>query len=229
MIVPERLIEAIRRKGLSQAALARAAGVSSTMINKLARGEARESAHIYAIARALDVTPEYLSGDSDDMGALGSLAGPLPLHSSPEETDEDDEIVEVKELDLAFGMGGGSYLDLPLKPKARKFTRGWLRMFTDAPPSRLFIARGIGDSMSPTIMNADIVIIDTADSRVRMTDQIWAVAYGDAGMIKRLRPMPDGGVKILSDNPNVPPETAYDGEMHIVGKVVAVVRRLAGA
>ena len=142
--------------------------------------------------------------------------------------DEDDEIVEIQELDLAFGMGGGSYLDLPVKAKPRRFTRGWLRLFTQAPPSRIFIAQGIGDSMAPTIQNADICIIDTADTRVKMGDQIWAVAYGETGLIKRLSPMPDGGVKIMSDNPLIEAETAYDGELHVVGKVVAVVRRMAG-
>lgn len=145
-----------------------------------------------------------------------------------ESEDEDDELVEVMELDLRFGMGGGSYLDLPVKKKPRRFTRGWLRLFTQSPPARVFIARGIGDSMAPTIQNADIVIIDTAENRLDMSDQVFACAYGDAGMIKRLRPMAGGGVKIMSDNPLVEAEMAYDGELHVIGKVVAVVRRMAG-
>jgi len=52
------------------------------------------------------------------------------------------------------------------------------------------------------------------------------IAYGQTSMIKRLRPMPDGSVKILSDNASVPPETAYVGEVHVFGRVVAVVKRL---
>lgn len=149
-----------------------------------------------------------------------------PVALDPE--DEDDEIVEIMELDLRFGMGGGSYLELPVKKKPRRFTRGWLRLFTQSPPARVFIARGIGDSMAPTIQNADIVIIDTAEDRLDMSDQVFACAYGDAGMIKRLRPMAGGGVKIMSDNPLVEAEMAYDGELHVIGKVVAVVRRMAG-
>ncbi|WP_206066288.1 XRE family transcriptional regulator [Novosphingobium sp. ERN07] len=144
------------------------------------------------------------------------------------EEDEDDEIVEVKEIDLRFGMGGGGYLEVPVKKKPRKFTRGWLRLFTNAPHTRIFIAQGIGDSMAPTIMNADMVIIDTSENEVQFGDQIWAAAYGQTGVIKRLRPLPDGGVKILSDNPLVEAETAYDGELHVLGKVVAVIRRMAG-
>ena len=221
-LIPERLAERRQAAGISQAELARRVGIGQSSANRLESGGTRNPRQIVEIARALGTTPEYLTGETDDPAP--GVAPPPPVPQ-----DEDDEIVEVKELDLAFGMGGGSYLDLPVKPKARKFTRDWLRLFTQSPPNRLFIARGIGDSMSPTIMNADIVIIDTADNRVRMADQIWAIAYGETGMIKRLRPMPDGAVKILSDNGNVPPETAYDGEIHVVGKVVAVVRRMAGA
>ena len=105
-------------------------------------------------------------------------------------------------------------------------TRLWLRNFTDSPAEKLFFARGIGDSMEPTIYDSSLVLIDTAQNSVRMSDQIWAVAYGNVGMIKRLRPLPDGNIAVLSDNPQVPMITAADGEMHIIGRVVAVVRKI---
>lgn len=54
---------------------------------------------------------------------------------------------------------------------------------------------------------------------------IWAVAYGELGMIKRVRAMPDGSYQLLSDNPNVEPAVAVDGEMTVIGRVVAVIRR----
>jgi phage repressor protein C with HTH and peptisase S24 domain/DNA-binding XRE family transcriptional regulator len=170
--------------------------------------------------------PEQLLNETSD--APVQVAAPQSNLQAIESEDEDDELVEIMELDLRFGMGGGSYLELPVKKKPRRFTRGWLRLFTQSPPARVFIARGIGDSMAPTIQNADIVIIDTAENRLDMSDQVFACAYGDAGMIKRLRPMAGGGVKIMSDNPLVEAEMAYDGELHVIGKVVAVVRRMAG-
>jgi len=43
-------------------------------------------------------------------------------------------------------------------------------------------------------------------------------------MIKRLRPMPDGTVRIMSDNPQVSDEIATDGDLTIIGRVVAIVR-----
>lgn len=223
-----RILERLEALGITQSELARRVGITQPAIANLIKRGGRSS-HLHKIARALETTPEHLEGlpEAERIASPRTGLGGFPVPAD-EIDDEDDEIVEIQELDLAFGMGGGSYLDLPVKAKPRRFTRGWLRLFTQAPPSRIFIAQGIGDSMAPTIQNADICIIDTADTRVKMGDQIWAVAYGETGLIKRLRPMPDGGVKIMSDNPLIEAETAYDGELHVVGKVVAVVRRMAG-
>jgi phage repressor protein C with HTH and peptisase S24 domain len=226
----DRLRALMDAKGITQSELSRVVGVSPTSIWKLLNEPSQGSKHTHKIARALNTTAEFLMDESDDQGSADLTASAPPISNLEliESEDEDDELVEVMELDLRFGMGGGSYLELPVKKKPRRFTRGWLRLFTMSPPSRIFIAKGIGDSMAPTVQNADIVIIDTAEDRLDMADQIFAVAYGDSGMIKRLRPMAGGGVKIMSDNPLVESEMAYDGELHVIGKVVAVVRRMAG-
>lgn len=225
----DRLERLMVEQGLSQSALARRVGVKQPSIGRLLSGQTKSTAVLVELARELNTTPEYLTGESNDSAAdIAPRAVPVEVSGSVDEYDEDDEIVEVPEIDLAFGMGGGSYLEIPVLKRRRKFTRGWLRMFTDAPPSRLFIARGIGDSMAPTIQNADIVVIDASENRVRLGDQIWAIAYGETGMIKRLMPIPSGGVKIKSDNPLVGDEMGYDGEVHVIGKVVAVVRKMAG-
>jgi len=154
---------------------------------------------------------------ADDIGIIRQV----PVDQSDDGGDE----VDIQQWDVAYGMGGGTYLDLPVTGETHKFSRSWLRQFTHAPPNQIFLATGTGDSMMPTILDADIVIVDTSQREVRLADKIWAAAYGQTGIIKRLRPMPDGSVKILSDNPNVPPETAYDGELSVVGRVVAIVRK----
>ena len=59
-----------------------------------------------------------------------------------------------------------------------------------------------------------------------MGDGIWAFAYGEIGMIKRLRPLPNGTIEMHSDNDRVRPGTASDDEIHLIGRVVAVVKRL---
>lgn len=222
-IVGSRLEWLIQDRRTSQSALARELGISQPTIGRLISGETRETGKIIELARALKTTPEYLIGETEDDGPSARVViAPAVVN------EDDDDIVEIRELDLGFGMGGGSYLDLPVKEKGRKIAKDWLRLYTTSPASRIFLARGIGDSMSPTIQNDDVVIIDTAQNLVGMGDQIWAISYGNFGLIKRLRPLPSGGIKIMSDNPNVESEIAYDGELHPIGKVVAIIRKMAG-
>jgi phage repressor protein C with HTH and peptisase S24 domain len=45
-------------------------------------------------------------------------------------------------------------------------------------------------------------------------------------MIKSLRPSKDGGMRLVSVNPDFRDEIAYDGEMNVIGRVVAIVRKV---
>lgn len=224
LMLSERIATRIRVLGLNNSQLAREVGVSPQAIRKIVIGETVNTAHIYAISKALKTTPEYLLGETDDPSPAGSMSTTM----RPTEMDDDDDmdLIKIREIDLAFGMGS-SFLDVPVKEKPRIFSRSLLSSLTRANPNKIYLARGIGDSMAPTIHNDDIILIDASANTIRLSDQIWAVAYGDFGMIKRLRPLPDGGIQILSDNPSVPPATAYDGELHVIGKVVAIIRRMA--
>ena len=122
-------------------------------------------------------------------------------------------------------MGAGSYADSPVQAEMMSFSRAWLRNFTSAPTAQLVFATGTGDSMYPTIHDRDILLIDQSQTAPRMADQIWALTQYGHGMIKRLRPTAEG-YSILSDNPSVPPDIATDGSMTVIGRVVAVMRRI---
>lgn len=134
--------------------------------------------------------------------------------------------VAIREIDMSYGLGATNVEDVPITEMVRYFPTDWLRQFTSAAPDQLFFAHGTGDSMMPTILDGDIILVDTTQDTPRQADRIWVLAWGGMGMVKRLRGRPDGGISILSDNPAVPPEIAYDGEIHIVGRVVAVVRKM---
>lgn len=141
---------------------------------------------------------------------------------------EEPEMVEIAAIDLNFGLGP-AFMDSEIvehQADTMLFPRDWLRSITRSPPERLYWAKGLGNSMEPTIGDGDVILIDRSAEGSTFGDLYWAIAFGQTGMIKRLRPMPDGSVKILSDNPSVPPEIAHDGELHIFGRVIAVIRRL---
>ncbi|MBV1917581.1 MAG: XRE family transcriptional regulator [Sphingomonadaceae bacterium] len=220
-------LDLLRKKaGLSRNELARRTGVSQPTISRLISGETKSTSALMELARELETTPAYLTGETENSssGVLSerrhAFRGAEPEHGP--------DIVNVAEIDLRFGLGG-ALMDQEIAEshaEMRPFPRDWLRHITTSAPDQLYWARGQGDSMEPKISEGDTILIDRSQTTPGFGDLYWAVAYGQTGMIKRLRPMPDGSVKILSDNPNVPLEIAYDGELHIFGRVVAVVKRI---
>jgi phage repressor protein C with HTH and peptisase S24 domain len=215
----DRLEALMKERGASQSGLARAVGVSQATIWKLLHEPAQGSKHIHKIAQELQTTPAYLMGETDDP-QLGVV--PVP---SITQVAEQLGIVGLRELDLALGMGT-TYLDVPVTETMRYFDQDWLRAYTHAAPEHLIFAQGMGDSMEPTIRDSDLLLIDCSRKSIDMTDKIWAIAYANCGAVKRLHPRADGGIDMLSDNKLVPSRTAYDGEMHVLGRVVAIVRKM---
>jgi len=187
---------------------------------------------------------QYLAERSLDVGEVGELRLPQNMRaffegrsttgSSLTARTEDKDIekvaaglglVPIREIDLTLGMGA-TYLDVPVTETVRHFPLDWIRNYTRAAPENLLFAQGVGDSMEPTLRDSDLLLIDCSQDRLNMADKVWAIAYANCGAVKRLRPVPSGGVEILSDNPNVPTAVAHDGEVHIFGRIVATVRKM---
>ncbi len=132
----------------------------------------------------------------------------------------------IPELEIGYSMGGGSIFSDYRRTGFVPFQRDWLRGFMRGNFADLFVARGMGDSMMPTLLDGDIVLIDTAQRRVDQQDRIWALSYGDLGMIKRVRRLPGGTYRVMSDNTSVSPLEATDEEMQVVGRVVWIGRTM---
>lgn len=209
-----RLLKALAKwSGLTPAAIAKRAEVAVSTINRPFSGAATTRLGRSTIEKLRAAFPQF----------PGFLASEISEQVDVSLSQSD--IVELDEIDLRYGLGG-TYIDGPFSTEKRQFSRAWLRHVTMTSPEHLFWATGDGDSMEPTIRTGEIVLIDKSQISPRSGDGIWAIAWGDIGMIKRLRPHPDGSVEILSDNRLVPPATAVDGELHVIGRVIAVVRRL---
>lgn len=154
----------------------------------------------------------------------------MPAQPVPKEPDMPpslpDDLEYIREVDIRFAMGDGrvaeDYPEVGLVP----FNRNFRRALTSASAEQLFIARGDGDSMMPTLINDDMVLIDRSQNRVAQSDRIWALRIEDAGMIKRVRVVPGGFYELLSDNASVPPQTVRREEVAVIGRVIWVGRRL---
>ncbi len=218
-MVGDRINARLSDLGMSQSELARRVGVSQGTIAQLVSGRSRSSSHLHKIASELRTTPAYLAGETEDPNV-----GYVPTPSA-ETVAAELGLVAVRELDLTLGMGS-TYLDVPVTETIRHFPIEWLRLYTRADPANLIFAQGVGDSMMPTLLDSDLLLIDCSQQSLNVSDKIWAVSYAGLGAVKRLRAKPDGGVDLLSDNTLVPNVTAYDGELHILGRVVASVRKM---
>lgn len=223
---PKRLRQERERLGFNQKTFGELGGVSKNTQLAYESGASQMTIDylVRLSAHGLDVG-FVTTGRRSDEGA--SAASQVETPRTPYRGDAIPrvELVQIAEIDLRFGLGG-AYMDEAPVPQMRSFSREWLRQITTSPPDQLYWARGQGNSMEPTISDGDILLIDRTQSTPSFGDLYWAIAFGQVGMIKRLRPMPDGSVKILSDNPSVPPEVAVDDELHVFGRVVAVLKHI---
>jgi transcriptional regulator with XRE-family HTH domain len=150
----ERLASLMRERNISQSELARRVGVSQQSIGKLVTGASSGSRHIGRIAEELGTTPAYLVGQVED-----PHQGAMLLPTDDVIADQLD-LVTIDEIDLAFGLGESFTDQVPIEITQCRFPRAWLAMLTEAPPSLLVFARGRGDSMMPTMLDGDIVLIE---------------------------------------------------------------------
>jgi phage repressor protein C with HTH and peptisase S24 domain len=205
--------------GLSQAELARARRhLAAEREPSDPQGRARLAPYPRDCARAGNQRG-IPTGETDDPALDGERAPSVAVVAGAM------GLVPVREVDLAIGLGA-AYLDQPISDVQRMFPREWLDLYTRAPAESLIIARGSGDSMIPTILDNDLLLIDTTQAVPRLADQVWAVSYCGLGCVKRLRPSKDGGWLLMADNPAISPITAYDDELHVLGRVVAYFRKM---
>ena len=216
----DRLKDAMIEARLDQPALAKAVGCTQGAISQILLGNTQRSRYLPDIASELGVSLQWLRGESDNRDPT---APPTP---TAKDVSDHFDLAIVPQLDLGYSMGGGSVFDAYEQTGFVPFHKGWLRALANGTFDQLFVARGEGDSMLPTMMDGDIVLIDTAQAIITKQDRIWAVSYGELGMIKRVRRQPDGRFNLMSDNQAVSPLNAAPDEIHVIGRVVWIGRRM---
>jgi phage repressor protein C with HTH and peptisase S24 domain len=212
--------------GENQAAFAtRFKGAHQSYVSKWEKQGIEPSArHLGAMAHLAGVSVEqFIDEEWEPNTSLDPAVMPV---STLDDLAAEHGLTFLEEIDLPLGMGA-TYLSghaevLGVVP----FKEDWLRGLYEGPLERLKVTRGKGDSMQPTIMDGDIVIVDTAHRRIDDQDRIWAVAYGELGMIRRVRVTPRGSWLLMPDNSIVRPDEVGDGEVAVIGRVIWIGRRI---
>lgn len=216
----ERLAWARSRAGYADAAsFARAVALKDVTYRAYEAGQNGFTRHAALFARELGVSVGWLL----EGGPL-----PSPQAREPDQPPSRDasagETVSIIQLDLSLPMGPGATVEDYIEEEPRIFDLAYIRGFTRTPAHRLRLARGIGDSMYPTLQGSDQVWIDSTQRQLNQSDRIWAVSINGGAAIKRLRPMKGGRVLVISDNATVDNYEVGHDELLIGGRVIRLAR-----
>lgn len=104
----------------------------------------------------------------------------------------------------------------------------YLRNEAKASPNHTLVMEVIGDSMQPTYMPGDRVLVDLSQNAM-MSDTVYAISDGQSEpQIKRLQRVPFSDpveVRIISDNPNLERFTVELERLTIIGRIVGHIAR----
>ncbi|OYY67420.1 XRE family transcriptional regulator [Sphingomonas sp. 28-63-12] len=206
------------RVGKSQRALADLAKINKNTQLAYENGTSPITLDYLAKVAVFGIDADYVASGHRGVSDRRTPYGAPPV--------EQGDTVEVAMSDVSYGMGGAYVDDDTSQTSIERFPRSFIRQFTKGPFAQLYFATGIGDSMQPTIHHNDLVLIDRSQQALRLSDQLWAVHASSIGMIKRVRVLPGGSVLLVSDNPDVSDYPVGQDELHLIGRVVAVVKRL---
>ncbi|MEM8575540.1 MAG: S24 family peptidase [Pseudomonadota bacterium] len=107
------------------------------------------------------------------------------------------------------------------------FPPDYLRNITNSKPDKLAIISVKGESMEPTLLHDDVVLLDTSKTNLSY-DGLFVLRFDDALHVKRVgRSAKEGHVTIISDNKTLyPPIEAAIDSISPIGKVLWYGRKV---
>ena len=227
------LYHAREARGMSRTDLVRLSGISKQQLSRLENGHIRlRLDHLKPFASHLGYTPEQMllwgrfpgTGDSEVKAGEARRAK------------LDGAMCSIPEIDTRAEPAGrgsakeprktGRHADA-IKPERWGFPLGFVHEQLHASVEQLIVIEVEGDSMAPTIMSGDRVVVNTGhtaptpDGLYAIRDTLKRVAIKRLQLLRSARPP---RLKIISANPNHATEEVPVNDLEIVGKVVCFLR-----
>jgi phage repressor protein C with HTH and peptisase S24 domain len=211
----QRRLRLIMQQFGSVADLARAVGVSDNAIYKWVSGRGQPGMmSLVNLAKASGVSVEWLAtgrgvaaeARSNEHGAAADDFVAMPRHG-------------LKSAGARAALQSLQIVDY------LSFRLAWVQRMLHADADHLALVEAVGDSMSPTIDEGDLVLVDLREPRFHH-DGVYALRTGADLAIKRIQRQPDGTLLIRGDNPAYEPAIVSDDRINLLGRVLWVGGRL---
>lgn len=208
--------------GLDQTQFGARIGSDQPNVSRWEKGVMPGTRFLAKMAQLAGVTPEQFIEER-----WRPRVAPPEASQQPARRADAGETAPLLRLDLSLPMGPGAAVDDYVEEEPVETDIGYMRLFTRTPVHRLRLARGVGDSMFPTLQPNDEVLIDTTQNQLLHSDRVYAASINGGATIKRLRPIEGGRrVLVIPDNKVIPAYEVDASEVRIWGMVIRFARDL---
>jgi len=155
------------------------------------------------------------------LASKGIPARPVSTYNSLEELPPETTVL-ITHIDVALSAGNGRETWHIEEKTPLPFQADYIRRL-HANPKNLVAVKVRGDSMEPRLFDDDTVVVDRADRRIPASGGVFALVYAGEMLVKNLFRLPDGSLRVASDNKEkhdpfiVPPDQLE--HIDIVGRV----------
>ncbi len=174
-----------------------------------------------SIARKFGTTVEWILTGVDERADKEMGKGVLQKEPSPGEKLGQD-FTYIPQVSGRISAGKGFTPENSIEMRVA-FRKEWIARKGNA--KNMVLIKVSGDSMEPTLLNGDLVLIDRGRDYFEPQGGIYAIALDDTIMIKRVQLVGDR-VKVISDNKMYEPFEVEADHVKINGKVIWFAREL---
>jgi len=208
---------------LTQAAFGNEIGLEWYQVKDLESGKVEISPLIAKVLyHVFDANPDWvLKGEGEMFKQEGS---PIEACAVSDTSAPYGDFVYVPQVTGAISAGGGLVPDNTIEMKIA-FRREWIERRGD--PRNMSLIRVSGDSMEPTLVSGDLVLVDHGRNVIDPQGGIYAISLDDTIMIKRLQlVLTTSRLKIISDNGRYDSAEIEAEQVGINGRVIWFGREL---
>lgn len=217
----DRFRETLKQKGLKkQKEIAAIIGISNGYLSELLSGKKLPSEMLLSLIESkLGINSKWLlNGELPMFMKVSKEAGLEKPLKVAEEGGICKDFVFVPQINGNISPGGRLVEDRMIEMKIA-FRQGWIQRRGD--PKNMSLIRVSGDSMEPTLISGDLVLVDHNRNYIDPQGGIYAIIIDDTIMIKRVQILfPSKKIRIISDNNRYNPVDVEMDSVRIYGKVI---------